>query len=186
MERADEQDLMDATAQGSIVQIYYLDGEKYGKGGFYKRFQFPRWSKIVATIMTTFMVISMMIYFVWRKYNLAGKSSSKRLNKQLGRRKVVAPLEQELHSKKNLPDRHDEHEDEDEDEDEDEVEENAQQTAPSSQRYRAPLSSQRYRAPLSFNHNLRAIDQLTHAIQNEIADDDDLGQDTPMTRFRTL
>lgn len=170
MEKADEQDLMDATAQGSIVQIHYLDGEKYGKGGFYKRFQFPLWSKIVAAVITTFLIIGVMMYFIWRKYNLTGKSLFWRLHKQFGRRKVVAPLKQELHAERDLSEVSAKQKEE-------EVVENLQQTVP---------SSQQFNAPVSFNHNLHAIDQLTHEIQNEIADEGDLKLDTPMTRFRTL
>lgn len=98
MERADVQDLIAASEQGSILQIQYLDGEVYGKGGFYGRNEFPVWWATTAVIIAAASVAAaslMTCLCVWCcVYTKKGRSFYKRFRQRFRQRVEESSLKE--------------------------------------------------------------------------------------------
>ena len=69
MEKATTYDLEQATKQGTILEIW-VDGQKYGRGGFHPHFEWPDASTILRVVATTVGTIGVLVAITmgWRKY----------------------------------------------------------------------------------------------------------------------
>ena len=50
MERAEEFDLQQASQQGTILEIW-VDGQRYGRGGFHPHFIWPQWATVLLSCL---------------------------------------------------------------------------------------------------------------------------------------